>query len=150
LGFRIHRRRFLGRLFFLGGLFGRKIFCRGFGLGFRLGRRRLGGWGRTRATAVYNLEDYRSPASGGKTQGLRRALGKIHDAAFGGGYAARNGCGNLLIIPGIYNLYLSPQGQTGMARGVLVSLNILRSRAFLMKIPELRLSGAKGDKNSGK
>jgi hypothetical protein len=37
-----------------------------------------------------------------------------------------------------------------MARGVLIGLNILRSRAFLMKIPKLRLASTNGDKNSGK
>jgi hypothetical protein len=36
-----------------------------------------------------------------------------------------------------------------MVGGKLFSLNILRSRAFLMEIPNL-LSGAKRDKNSGK
>jgi hypothetical protein len=96
------------------------------------------------------LEDYRGPASGGKPQSFCRTLGKIHNTAFGGGYTARNGCDNLLVISGICNLYLRSQGQTGMARGILVGLSILRSGAFLMEIPKLRLSGAKGDKNSGK
>jgi hypothetical protein len=150
-GPRLHRRLFLGRrLFLLGNFFGRRFFRREFGLRLRLrlGRKRFRR--RARTPAVYQLEDYRGPASGGKAQSLRRTLGKIHNAAFGGGYTARNGCDNLFIVPGICNLYLSPQGQTGMARGILVGLNILGSGAFLMEIPKLRLSGAKGDKNSGK
>jgi hypothetical protein len=96
------------------------------------------------------LEDHRSPASGGKAKGFRGALGKIHNAAFSGGYTAYNGYGNLPIVPRICNLYLGPQGQTGVARRVFFGLNILRSRAFLMKIPKLGLSGTNGDKNSDK
>jgi hypothetical protein len=37
-----------------------------------------------------------------------------------------------------------------VAGGELFGLNILGRRAFLMKIPELGLGRANGDKNSGK
>jgi hypothetical protein len=118
---RPHRRIFLGGCLFLGDfffgnfflgrclLFGRRCFFFGRRNFFyrRFGRGRLRRWSRRRRAApVYKLEDYRSPASGGKIQSLCRALGKIHNPAFGGGYTARNGCDNLFIIPGICNLYL--------------------------------------------
>jgi hypothetical protein len=77
-------------------------------------------------------------------------LGKIHDAAFRGGYAPRNGYGNLLVVSGIYNLNLGPQGEAGMVRRVFLGHDILRSWAFLMEIPQLRLAGADRDKDSGK
>jgi hypothetical protein len=115
LRLRLHRRRFLGRRLFLGG-FRRRFFRRG--LGFRFGLRlRRGCRGRTRLSTpgVYDLKDYRGPASGGKAQGFRRALGKIHDTAFSGRYTPCNGYGNLLIISGVYNLYLSPQRQARVA-----------------------------------
>jgi hypothetical protein len=103
LRFRFHR-GLLGRRFLRGRLLGGRFFHGGFRLGFRR-RRGRGGAGRG-TPVVHDLEDHRSPASGGKAEAFRGALGKIHNAAFGGGYTARNGCGYPSVVSGVYDLYL--------------------------------------------